>query len=181
MHIPHLKLARVATRSNLFWPPDTTRLSGLLQRIRKNPTWRSGSRKDERRCPSDSLYVVNSKLVRRMYVIISVTYNLSLPTCTVHNAKTLPHHLWLPNITHMPTEDDIYVWYQSNCNENQWYFLFSVISANSFVPVLWSDLRYIRRRYKQSEKIPINISAREYQLMLWCKIIMSMIRPILCL
>jgi hypothetical protein len=30
--------------------------------------------------------------------------------------------------------------------------VFRVISANSFVPVLWSDLRYIRRRYKQKWK-----------------------------
>jgi hypothetical protein len=28
------------------------------------------------------------------YVIISVTYNLSLPTCTVHNAKTLPRAIY---------------------------------------------------------------------------------------
>jgi hypothetical protein len=88
-----LKLARVATRSNLFiltsgyyktlW--TTSNYGRILHGVQE-----VGMKKA---VPNDSLYVVNSDCTQKC-VIISVTYNLSLPTCTVHNAKTLPRAIY---------------------------------------------------------------------------------------
>jgi hypothetical protein len=75
----------------------------------------------------------------------------------------------LPNITHMPTELTSMYGINPIAMRTNDTFCFPVISANSFVPV-WSDLRYIHDAINKSEKIPINISAREYQLMLNAKL-----------
>jgi hypothetical protein len=53
-----LKLARVATRSNLFiLTSGYYKTLWTTSRIRKNPTWRSGSRKDEEKAVPKRLIV----------------------------------------------------------------------------------------------------------------------------
>jgi hypothetical protein len=162
--------------------PDLRILQDSLDyfKLRKNPTWRSGSRDEE---GGAKRLIVCSELWLHAEVrnyLCNIQFVFTDLYCTQRENPTT-RHLWryliLPICQRM--------WHLCMVSiQLQWEpMILSVFQSYLqtvsclFYGQIW-DIS--ADAINKSEKIPINISAR-YQLMLECKIIMSMIRPILCL